>query len=330
MPHTTAFTRLRAGLFGEMLAEFFGTFMILLIGNGSVAVAVIGLSGSGRQGDAFGAANWIIVGFGWCFAVICGIYVAGGISGAHLNPAVTLAFAARRNFAWKKVIPFWLAQVIGAFCGALIVYVVYKAAIDDFNAVHGLARPDSTETYSLFATLPAPYFHGSYLAPLVDQLVGTAILVTMVAALTDNRNQAPAGNMAPLLIGFVVAAIGFTFGTNAGYAINPARDFGPRLLSYLLGWGKLAFSGNYGETTQFWWIPIVGPLVGGVIGILVYDAFIGHVLDARATMLRPPEPGLAPTPTNAAAAGVAGPVTVEAETGTPVAPEPVTDPADNG
>jgi glycerol uptake facilitator protein len=314
LPETTPFTRLRAGLAGAMLAEFFGTFVLILLGDGTVALAVVGLPGSGRQNlnlMPFGPANWLIIVFGWAFAVTFGAYVAGGISGAHLNPAVTLAFAVRRKFDWKYVLPYWVVQLIGSFCGAAVVYAVYYSAIDNYNQIYHLARPDSLDTYSIFATFPAPYFHGSAVGPFVDQIVGTAILVGLIAALIDHRNQAPAGNMAPLLIGFIVAVIGFSYGTNAGYALNPARDLGPRFFSYLLGWGRLAFSGDYGPASQYWWIPIAGPLIGGVVGVLLYDFFIGHVLDARATMLRTPEPGLAPAPTTVAAAAVAGPVIAE-------------------
>lgn len=306
-----------------MLAEFFGTFVLILLGDGTSAVAVVGLPGSGRQNlslTPFGPANWLIILFGWAFAVMFAAYVAGGISGAHLNPAVTLAFAIGRKFDWKNVVPYCVAQFIGAFSGAALVYVVYKAAIDDFNATDHLTRARSQDTYSIFATFPASYFHGGYLGPVVDQVVGTAILIVLIAALIDHRNQAPAGNMAPFTIGLVIVVIGCSYGTNAGFALNPARDLGPRLLAYLAGWGKLAFPGNYdqpgGLTTQYWWVPIVGPLIGAVVGIFVYDFFIGHVLDARARMLLTPEPGLAPVPTTDAASAVAGPVTAEAaETG---------------
>jgi glycerol uptake facilitator protein len=308
---TSTAVRLRAGLPGAMLAEFFGTFVLLLLGLGTCALNVVGLPGSGRQSVAFGAANWLIIICGWAFAVMLATYVAGGISGAHLNPAVTLAFAIARKFGWRNVIPYWVSQLVGAFSAAAVVYAVYGPAIDNYNAANHLARPDSPDTVSIFATFPASYFHGGYLGPLVDQLVGTAILVALIAALIDHRNQAPAGNMAPLVIGLVVAVIGCSFGTNAGYALNPARDLGPRLFTYLMGWGKLAFSGDYGSTTQYWWIPIVGPLIGAVLGIFLYDFFIGRVLDARATMLLTPEPGLAPLPTTDAAATVAGPVTIE-------------------
>jgi glycerol uptake facilitator protein len=313
-PQITSMTRLRAGLAGTMLAEFFGTFVLLLLGLGTCAVNVVGLPGSGRQTVPFGPDNWLINVFGWAFAVMLAAYVAGGISGAHFNPAVTLAFAVARKFPWRNVIPYWVAQFAGTFCAAAAVYAIYRPAIDSYNATHHLARANSLDTYSIFATFPASYFHGGYLGPLLDQFVGTAILIVLIAALIDHRNQAPSGNMAPLIIGFVIAVIGCSYGPNAGYALNPARDLGARLFVYLEGWGKLAFSGDYGQTTQYWWIPVVGPLVGAVAGILLYDFFIGHVLDARATMLLTPEPGLAPLPTTDAASRVAGPVTVEEST----------------
>lgn len=293
-PQTTPFARLRAGLAGEMLAEFFGTFVLLLLGDGSVALSVAGLPGSGRQTLSvapFGPANWLIIAWGWAFAVTFAVYVAGGVSGAHLNPAITLSLAARRGFPARKIVPYWFAQVAGAFCGAGAVYSVYSSAIDWFNASGHLARPSSVSTFSIFATFPAPYFHGAWAGPFVDQVVGTAILVALVAALTDKRNQAPKGNVAPLLIGLVVGVIGLAYGTNAGYAINPARDFGPRMFTWALGWGKLAFPGDFGVFTSYWWIPIAGPLAGGLVGIILYDFFIGQVLGARAKAEKPPEPG---------------------------------------
>lgn len=299
LPASTPFARLRTGLGGEMLAEFFGTFVLLLLGDGSVALAVVGLPGSGRQTLSvapFGPGDWIIIVWGWALAVTFGVYVAGGVTGAHLNPAVTLSLAARRGFPARKVVPYWFAQVAGAFCGAGLVYGVYASAINAYNAGSHLTRPGSLSTFSIFATFPASYFHGSWAGPFVDQVVGTAILVALIAALTDNRNQAPKGNIAPLLVGLVVAAIGFTYGVNAGYAINPARDFGPRLFAWALGWGRLAFPGDVGAFHGYWWIPIAGPLAGGLAGIVLYDLFIGQVLAARGRQSAgpPPEPGRVP------------------------------------
>lgn len=272
----------REGVLGEMLAEFLGTFVLLLLGIGSVAVAVVGLPGSGRQVVDFGPANWLIISWGWGLAVVFGVYVAGGVSGAHLNPAVTLAFAVRRDFPWRKVLPYWLAQVLGAFVAAALVYACYRWAIDAANAKEGITREESLGTYSIFATFPAEYFGDSWWGPLLDQIVGTGILLLLICALIDTRNTSPMSNLHPFLIGLVVVAIGLTFGTNAGYAINPARDFGPRLFTFFEGWGSIALPGSFEWFSGYWWIPIVGPLIGAVLGTLVYDLLIGPVLKARA------------------------------------------------
>ena len=220
-------------------------------------------------------------------AVAMGVWVAGGVSGAHINPAVTLAFAVRRKFSWPKVLPYWAAQVAGAFAGAALVYAVYNSAINAFNLAAHTPKSggQALSTFSIFATFPAPYFHGTITGPLIDQVVGTAFLVMLVVAVTDIRNTAVESNMGPLIIGFVVAAIGMSYGANAGYAINPARDFGPRLLAFFGGWGQTALPGSYHLLgvgfSNYWWVPIVGPLIGGVIGVVLYDLFIGDVLYAR-------------------------------------------------
>ncbi|MFI2628788.1 MIP/aquaporin family protein [Streptomyces collinus] len=290
--------RRRAGLAGECLAEFLGTFVLIAFGCGVVAMAVAALPGSGRtEGPTvffLGAGDWLLITWGWAMAVILGIYVAGGVSGAHINPAVTLAFAVRRKFPWVKVVPYWVSQVLGALAGAALVYAVYHDAINAFDdAMEGPKTNGHTlASFSIFATFPAPYFNGGVWGPLVDQIVGTAFLVMLVVAIIDLRNTAVKANLGPLVIGFVVAAIGMSFGANAGYAINPARDFGPRLFTWMAGWEDLAFPGSLaGAFSDYWWIPIVGPLVGGVIGVLVYDLFIGDVLHARAQQGEAPEPG---------------------------------------
>ena len=282
----------RGGLWGECLAEFLGTFVLLMIGLGSVAMTVAALPGSGRtQGPTaslLGAGDWLVIAWGWAFAVAFGVYVAGGISGAHLNPAVTLAFAVRRGFKWNKVIPYWIAQVAGAFAGAAVVLLVYKDAIKAFEDASTPAG-HSVATFSIFGTFPAAYYKGGVWGPLIDQIVGTALLLVLIAAVVDMRNKAAMANIGPLIIGFAVGAIGLSFGANAGYAINPARDLGPRLLAWAAGWGDLAMPGNGATFSNYWWIPIVGPLIGGVIGILIYDLFISDVLIARAGMGPVPE-----------------------------------------
>ncbi|MFF9770387.1 MIP/aquaporin family protein [Streptomyces sp. NPDC014636] len=294
----TSRLRSRGGLLGECLAEFLGTFVLIAFGCGVVAMAVAALPGSGRAATPttifLAAGDWLLITWGWAFAVVFGVYVAGGVSGAHLNPAVTLAMALRRGFSWAKVVPYWFAQVVGALTGAALVYLVYHDAINTFDrTVPGpKVNGHTNTTFSIFATFPAPYFHGGVWGPLVDQIVGTAFLLMLIAAVIDLRNQAVQANLGPLVVGFAVAAIGMSYGANAGYAINPARDFGPRLFTYAAGWDGLAFPGSVsGAFSAYWWIPIVGPLVGGAIGILVYDLFIGDVLIVRSEMSELPPPG---------------------------------------
>jgi glycerol uptake facilitator protein len=271
----------RAGIWGEVLAEFLGTFVLLAFGAGCVAVAVVGLTESGRTTEIFsGAGGWLLITWGWCMAVVMGVYVAGGVTGAHINPAVTLAFAVRGEFPWTKVVPYWVAQVAGAFVGAAIVYLDFHAGIDTYNAANHIAArsdPGGLTTYSIFATFPAKYYGASLLGPLVDQIIGTAFLVIFVMAIIDTRNLGVQANLGPLIIGLAVAAIGMSFGTGAGYAINPARDFGPRLFTFFEGWGANAFPGPNG----YWWVPIVGPLIGGAIAPFIYDGFIGATLKLR-------------------------------------------------
>ncbi|MGW4563897.1 MIP/aquaporin family protein [Streptomyces sp. NPDC004561] len=290
--------RARGGLLGECLAEFLGTFVLIAFGCGSVAMAVAALPGSGRAATPttifLAAGDWLLITWGWGMAVVFGVYVAGGVSGAHINPAVTLAMAVRRGFAWAKVVPYIFSQVAGAFVGAALVYLVYHYAITAFDSALNAPKTNghTLASFSIFATFPAAYFHGGVAGPLIDQIVGTAFLVMFVVAVIDLRNQAVKANLGPLIIGFAVAAIGMSFGANAGYAINPARDFGPRLFTWVAGWGSLALPGTEaGAFSDYWWIPIVGPFIGGVIGVLVYDLFIGDVLVVRQEMAELPEPG---------------------------------------
>lgn len=241
----------------ELLAEFLGTLVLIAFGAGVVAQVVL----SKQQNGVYLSIN-----LAWGFAVTMGIYVAGGVSGAHLNPAVTLALAVRRDLAWAKVLPYALAQVAGAFCGAAIAFLVYREAFTNFD--NGVRRMD---TAGIFATYPQPYL--STFGALVDQIVGTALLLFVIRAIGDARNNA-AGILGPVVVGFLVMLIGMAFGLNAGYAINPARDFGPRLFTALAGWGFEVFRAN----NFYFWVPIVGPLIGGPLGVLVYDTFIGKYL----------------------------------------------------
>jgi len=283
---------------GEYLAEFLGTFTLIMFGDGVVAMAVAALPGSGRTVTPItiwtGVGDWLLIVFGWGFAVMAGVYVAGGVTGAHINPAITLANALRRGFPWAKVPGYWIAQIAGAFVAAALVYAVYKNAISTFIAHQGATKKTSLATYSIFATFPAGYYH-SYGGPFLDEAVGTGLLVLVVFAVVDEFNIAPKGNLGPIMVGFTVMAVGASFGANTGYAINPARDFGPRLFAWVAGWGKLALPGNYstlipktagngsGSITTYFWVPIVAPLVGAAVACYLYDFGIRDILKARGT-----------------------------------------------
>ena len=167
------------------------------------------------------------------------------------------------------MLPYALAQIAGAFAAAAVVYATYAEA---FAAFDGGTRQvvGPLATAGIFATYPQPYL-STFPGGFVDQVVGTAILMGVILGITDSRNSAPPAGLVPLIVGLLVVAIGMAYGTNAGYAINPARDFGPRLFTFVAGWGSEVFrAGN-----AWWWVPIVGPLVGAVLGGWIYDAFVG-------------------------------------------------------
>jgi glycerol uptake facilitator protein len=276
----------RKTVWGEFLSEYLGTFVLIMFGDGVVAMAVAALNQSGRAATNhtifLASGDWLLITWGWCVAVVLAIYVAGGVSGAHINPAVTISLALRRGFPWTKVPHYITAQVAGAFTAAALVYLNYKDAIKGYEHATGAVRGEqsSIASYSIFATFPAPYFHNN-VGPFIDEMVGTALLVGVVLAVIDQLNLPPKGNLAPWIIGIIVAGVGMSYGANTGYAINPARDFGPRLFAYFAGWDGVAFPGHYGEIMTYWWLPIVAPIVGGIIGALVYDFFVSHVLRAR-------------------------------------------------
>jgi MIP family channel proteins len=249
------------GVFREVLAEFFGTFILIVFGVGVVAQVVLSRQTAG---------NYLSINIGWGLAVTMGCYVAAGVTGAHLNPAVTFALAVHRHFPWRKVLPYALAQIAGAFMASAVVYVTYREALTAFDGgVRQVLGPQGTA--GIWATYPQPFL-SSFPGGFIDQVVGTALLVGVILGITDTRNSpAPAG-LAPVVVGLLVVLIGMTFGFNAGYAINPARDFGPRLFTALSGWGSDVFTAGH----NWWWVPIVAPLAGGVLGGLAYDAFVGE------------------------------------------------------
>lgn len=273
----------RSGLIGELSAEFAGTMILILFGCGVVAQVV---AGGGLTDPKGGLGNHDSIAWAWGLGVTLGVYVAARLSGAHLNPAVTVALAAFKGFPWRRVAPYAVAQVAGAFVAALIVRWNYTEALAKVDPTHTI------KTQGVFSTLPA---NGNTNLPVTewgalrDQIIGTAILLLLIFAVTDLFNTPPGANLGPFIVGLIVVAIGMAWGTDAGYAINPARDFGPRLASFLTGYGG-AWRDQYGNF--YFWVPIVGPFIGGLLGAGLYKLLIGRFLPTA----EPEPPGRVPAP----------------------------------
>jgi MIP family channel proteins len=247
----------------EMLAEFLGTFVLIVFGVGVVAQTVLSKGSAGTM---------LSINIAWGLAVTMGCYVAAGMTGAHLNPAVTLALAIHRRFPWGKVMPYAAAQLAGAFVASAVVYTTYYEALAAFDGgTRQVTGPLATA--GIWATYPQPFL-STFPGGFIDQIVGTALLVGVIFGITDTRNSPPSSGLTPVVVGLLVVLIGATFGFNSGYAINPARDFGPRLFTFLAGWGGDVFRAGH----SWWWVPIVAPCVGGVLGGWAYDACVGNWL----------------------------------------------------
>lgn len=236
----------------ECLAEFMGTFILICFGDGVVAQVVLSDYKNGE---------YLSINLCWGLAVMMGIYFSGGVSGAHLNPAVSFTLAVFKRFSWSKVLPYMISQIAGAFCGALMVFLIYYPVIKSVD-------PELTlSTAGIFATYPSALVGNE--TAFLTELFGTALLMGGIFAIGDQLNKPASPYTSPAAVGLLVVAIGMAFGFNSGYAINPARDFGPRLLTAVAGWGSQVFTER-----SYFWVPIVGPLVGGVIGGGAYMLFV--------------------------------------------------------
>ncbi|OAL25852.1 hypothetical protein AYO20_10314 [Fonsecaea nubica] len=242
----------------EPLSEFFGVFILILFGDGVVAQVVL----SGNTKGDYQSISW-----GWGLGVMLGVYTSG-ISGAHLNPAVTLANAIFRKFPWRKFPIYMLAQILGAMAASAIVYANYKSAIDVFEGGPGIRTVGGeTSTAGIFCTYPAPFMTKT--GQFFSEFIASAILMFLIYALKDDGNLG-AGDLTPLGLFFVIFGIGACFGWETGYAINLARDFGPRLVSYMIGYGHEVWSaGDY-----YFWVPMVAPFCGCAFGGWLYDMFL--------------------------------------------------------
>jgi glycerol uptake facilitator protein len=234
-------------------AELIGTALLVLMGDGVVANVLLNKS-KGQN------AGWIVVATGWGLAVALAVYCVGSFSGAHLNPAVTLGMAAIGKLEWAKVPSYLAAQMIGAFLGAVLVWLAYLP--------HWKETQDTGAKLGVFCTAPAIRSPG---ANLVTEVIGTFVLVLGVLAILTPANLQPEHGfdtgLGPLLVGVLVLAIGVSLGGPTGYAINPARDLGPRIAHALL-----PIAGKGGSDWSYAWVPIVGPIIGGVLAALFYRA----------------------------------------------------------
>ncbi|XP_040579350.1 aquaporin-9 isoform X2 [Lepeophtheirus salmonis] len=246
----------------QFMAELLGTFLVVYLGDGAIAQVVVG----SQTSQAFFFSNFLSIALGYGFALTIGIFVSGGVSGGHLNPAVTLAMASIKKCKWKCVPVYMLAQYIGAFFASAILFGVYR---DGIMLVEG-GYNKTVKTQGIFASYPSPDINASIASLSFDQILATALLIIIILAVTDGKNMKVISSLVPLSIGLGLTAIHLSFGVNAGTAINPARDFSPRLFTIIAGYGNEPLTtGNY-----FFWIPWILPHVGALLGAFIYEYMI--------------------------------------------------------
>jgi len=234
------------------VAEMVGTALLIIFGNGAVAAVVLNKSKAQNSG-------WIVITTGWAMGLAVAIYAVGRISGAHLNPAVTLALAAIGKFAWSNVLTYIAAQFVGAFLGAVVVWLAFLP--------HWAETQDQGLKLAVFSTGPAIRRNPHN---LITEAIGTFVLVFGILAILANAAPVQSG-ITPFLIGLLLWAIGISLGAPTGYAINPARDLGPRIAHAIL-----PIAGKGSSDWEYSWVPVVGPLIGGIAGAAAYVGCFGN------------------------------------------------------
>lgn len=237
----------------EFLAELVGTAILTLFGGG--VCANVNLKGTLGKG-----ADWIVISLGWGLAVMLGVYAVGNVSGAHLNPAVTLGFAIDGSFPWSKVIPFIIAQMIGAMIGAGFVWASYLP--------HWKKTEDRGAKLGVFSTGPS---YPNYIANFLSEIIGTMILVMGLLFIGANKFT---DGLNPVIVGLLIVAIGLSLGGATGYAINPARDIGPRIMHMLL-----PIPGKGDSNWKYSPVPILGPIAGGMFGAALYNILFNGIVN---------------------------------------------------
>nr|XP_046159241.1 aquaporin-10a [Oncorhynchus gorbuscha] len=248
----------------ECLGELMGTFVLLMFGCSASAQVKTSRETKGQ---------YLSANMAFSVGVMSAMYLCKGVSGAHLNPAVTLSFCSLGRVPWVKLLPYALCQVLGAYLSSGLVFLVYYDAIMDFSGGN-LTVYGANETASIFATYPSE--HLSLSSSILDQVVGTAMLMLCILPLDDQKNSPAPDALIPPIVAVVVLGIGMSMSSNCGGAINPARDLGPRLLTLTAGWGTEVFT-----CYNYWfWVPMMAPLLGGMVGSGMYLVFIAwHLPD---------------------------------------------------
>lgn len=289
---------IRNELLRIFFAELLGTMVLVIIGDGSVAQVVLSRKGAG---------DFFTINVAFALAIAFGVYICGGVSGGHINSAVSLAMAILGKISWVKLPVYLAAQHLGAFLGAAVVFGIYYDAIFSFErfrygfssavplstyavdpskAAMGLNTAVYNGTAGIFATYPAE--HLTIAGGLFDQILGTALLVGLVLAICDAENMSVPKYLVPVLVGLVVGAVGMSFGFNCGFALNPPRDLGPRIFTAVAGWGADVFRAPIQGCKFGWfWVPIVGPYLGALVGAFGYLLFVGNNWPRPAVQLQP-------------------------------------------
>ncbi|NXU57557.1 AQP3 protein, partial [Turnix velox] len=249
---------IRSSTVRELLAEALGMFLLMVFGLSSVAQVVLGRGESGQH---------LSINLAFGIGVTLGVHAAGGISGAHLNAAITITHCILGKLSWKKLPAYLVGQFLGSFIAAATVFGIYYDALYDYSNGN-LTVTGPTATASIFATYPAPYV--SFPVAFFTEFIATALLLVGIEVIHDENNNAALKGTQALLTGILVLGIGLGFGLNTGYAINPSRDLPPRIFTAIAGWGIEVFTaGNY-----WWWVPVTAPILGSLGGVFIHKLFI--------------------------------------------------------
>ncbi|ROL51400.1 Aquaporin-3 [Anabarilius grahami] len=260
--------QIRNKLLRQGLAECLGTLILVMFGCGAVAQVVLSEGSHGL---------FLTVNLAFGFAATLGILVCGQVSGGHLNPAVTFALCLLGREKWRKFPVYFLFQTLGSFLGAAIIFAEYHDAMYDYaGESNELLVVGPKATAGIFATYPSA--HLTILNGFFDQVIGTSSLIVCILAIVDPYNNPIPQGLEAFTVGFSVLVIGLSMGFNSGYAVNPARDFGPRLFTAIAGWGGEVFTAR-----ECWFlVPIFAPFIGSVIGVLVYQLMVGWHVEGEA------------------------------------------------